>query len=81
MSRVPSDDFGDDEALAAWGASSKSELSAPIHRLSDKWKLVPAFLKVRGLVKQHIASFDHFVNVELRKILAANAEIRSDVST
>ncbi len=27
----------------------------------DKWHLVPAFLRVRGLVRQHIDSFDHFI--------------------
>lgn len=25
----------------------------------DKWLLLPAFLKVKGLVKQHLESFDH----------------------
>lgn len=25
--------------------------------------MVPAFLKTKGLVKQHIDSFDHFINV------------------
>jgi len=31
----------------------------------EKWKLLPAFLSVRGLVKQHIDSYNHFVNVEV----------------
>lgn len=34
----------------------------------------------RGLVKQHIDSFDYFLNVELRNIVEANKEVRSDVS-
>ena len=68
-----------DEDPRAWGVSSLDELSAPIHRLEDKWKLVPAYQRVRGLVKQHIHSFDTFVNEELKIILAANSEIRSDV--
>jgi DNA-directed RNA polymerase beta subunit len=62
-----------------FGATSVDELSAPIARLEDKWKLVPAFLRARGLVKQHIQSFDHFIEKELKAILAANSEIRSDV--
>ena len=45
----------------------------------DKWNLLPAFLKVKGLVKQHISSFNFFVEVELKKILKANAKVRSDV--
>jgi hypothetical protein len=69
----------DDTLLESYGASSAEELSAPISRLEDKWKLVPAFLRVRGLVKQHIQSFDHFIEKELKLILAANSEIRSDV--
>ena len=45
----------------------------------DKWELLPAFLKVKGLVKQHIDSFNYFVDVELKKILKANEYILSDV--
>ncbi len=69
----------DDETLQSWGVASVQELAAPVSKLEDKWKLVPAFQKVRGLVKQHIHSFDYFVNVELKQILEANREIRSDV--
>ncbi len=36
-------------------------LTAPVSRLEDKWRLVPAFLRVGGLVRQHIDSFDHFI--------------------
>lgn len=45
----------------------------------DKWKLLPAFLKVKGLVKQHIDSFNYFVNVDLQKIIKANEKVTSDV--
>jgi DNA-directed RNA polymerase beta subunit len=79
MASPPADVVFEDEDPRAWGVSSVSELSAPVNRLEDKWKLVPAFQRVRGLVKQHIHSFDHFVNEELKKILEANSEIRSDV--
>ncbi|XP_054716873.1 DNA-directed RNA polymerase III subunit RPC2-like [Uloborus diversus] len=47
--------------------------------MRDKAKLVPAFLKTKGLVKQHIDSFDHFINVEIKKIVKANEKIISDV--
>ena len=54
-------------------------LTAPIDTAKDKWNLLPAFLKVKGLVKQHIDSFNHFVEIELKKIIAAEPPILSDV--
>ncbi len=50
-----------------------------MNRLEDKWKLVPAFLRVRGLVRQHIDSFDHFIERDLKAIVAANCKIVSSV--
>ncbi|KAH9922304.1 beta and beta-prime subunits of DNA dependent RNA-polymerase [Epithele typhae] len=38
-------------------------LTDPIKSVEDKWLLLPAFLKVKGLVKQHIDSFNYFVDV------------------
>ncbi|KAI6215909.1 DNA-directed RNA polymerase [Aphelenchoides besseyi] len=43
--------------------------------------LFPYYLKTRGLVKQHIASFDYFINTDIKKIVAANREVRSDASS
>ena len=57
----------------------EKSLAAPIDTARDKWNLLPAFLKVKGLVKQHIESFNHFVEVELKKIIAAEPLILSDV--
>ncbi|KAJ9625484.1 uncharacterized protein PV06_01771 [Exophiala oligosperma] len=54
-------------------------LTDPIDTARDKWNLVPAFLKVKGLVKQHIESFNHFVEVELKKIIEAEPIITSDI--
>jgi len=45
----------------------------------DKWNLLPAFLKVKGLVKQHIDSFNYFVETEIKDIIKANKFVRSDV--
>ena len=50
---------------------------ASVKRLTDKWRLVPSYLRVRGLVRQHIDSFDNFIRVEMNKIIAANAEVKS----
>lgn len=36
-------------------------------------------IQVRGLVKQHISSFDHFINVDMQSIMRANSVVRSEV--
>ncbi|KAG9894338.1 beta and beta-prime subunits of DNA dependent RNA-polymerase, partial [Aureobasidium melanogenum] len=54
-------------------------LTDPINTARDKWNLLPAFLKVKGLVKQHIDSYNFFVDTELKTILRANATVHSDV--
>lgn len=54
-------------------------LTDPINTAKDKWNLLPAFLKVKGLVKQHIDSFNYFLEVELKKIIEANQMVYSDV--
>ncbi|CDY36697.1 BnaC02g31180D [Brassica napus] len=55
----------------------KKKLSAPIKSTADKFQLVPEFLKVRGLVKQHLDSFNYFINVGIKKIVRANSRITS----
>lgn len=59
-------------------AGGKS-LTDPINTAEDKWRLVPAFLKVRGLVKQHLDSFNYFIETDIKKIVEANNIVRSDV--
>ncbi|OWB60220.1 hypothetical protein B5S32_g1569 [[Candida] boidinii] len=54
-------------------------LTDPIDNAEDKWNLLPAFLKVKGLVKQHLDSFNYFVDVDLKKIIEANEKVLSDV--
>lgn len=41
--------------------------------------MLPAFLKVKGLVKQHIDSFNYFVNVDIKNVVKANNKVTSDV--
>ena len=55
---------------------SAAELAAPIKNVEDKWKLLPAFLKVRGLVGQHIESYNYFLNVDLQKIVFAPLNVK-----
>ncbi|CAI0421527.1 unnamed protein product [Linum tenue] len=57
----------------------RQKLAAPIKTAVDKFQLVPEFLKVRGLVKQHLDSFNYFVNIGIKKIVRANDRIASTV--
>ncbi|KAJ4436785.1 DNA-directed RNA polymerase III subunit RPC2 [Periplaneta americana] len=61
----------------SWDSDPK-KLTEPVKSIEEKWKLVPAFLKVKGLVKQHIDSFNYFINVEIKKIVKANEKVSSD---
>ena len=47
-------------------------LEAPVKEVKQKWRLLPAFLKVRGLVKQHLDSFNHLVEIEIKQIVKEN---------
>ena len=59
---------------------SPPELDAPVKRLEEKWRLLPHFLKLRGLITQHIESFNYFTDVEIKKIVSSpsNCEVRSE---
>jgi DNA-directed RNA polymerase beta subunit len=61
----------------SWDSVPADKLSAPVKALADKWKLVPAFLAVGGLVRQHIDSFNYFLKTELREIVLANSKVVS----
>ena len=58
------------------GMETKSFKSLP-----DKGLLLPAFLQLKGLVRQHIDNYDYFLNVGIKKILQANNKIISDADT
>ena len=60
--------------------SSLDDLAKPVKNVEEKWKLLPYFLRIRGLMRQHIDSFNNFTNVDIKQIVAArsNQEIRSD---
>ncbi|CAN1173032.1 DNA-directed RNA polymerase III subunit 2 [Linum perenne] len=62
------------------GEINKQKLAAPIKTAVDKFQLVPEFLKVRGLVKEHLSSFNYFVNVGIKKIVRANDRIVSEMN-
>ncbi len=42
-----------------------SKSICPIKEVKDKDALIPAFLSMKSLVKQHIDSFNHFINVDI----------------
>ncbi|KEH40117.1 DNA-directed RNA polymerase [Medicago truncatula] len=52
-------------------------LTAPVNSAVDKFQLIPEFLKVRGLVKQHLDSFNYFVNTGIKKIVRANDRVEA----
>ncbi|KAF8819721.1 Dna-directed Rna polymerase III RPC2 [Cardiosporidium cionae] len=56
-------------------------LGKSVKPIEEKWKLLPAFLKAKGLVKQHIDSYNFFVQTEIRHIVRANSNriVKSDV--
>lgn len=55
--------------------------SSPVGSLQNKWRLLPHFLAMRGLMKQHIDSFNYFVQTDIKNIVnaASNREVKSDV--
>ncbi|SYW75290.1 probable DNA-directed RNA polymerase III, 130 KD subunit [Ustilago bromivora] len=70
-----------DDPIAALKATNYKGkgLMDPIKSVEDKWELVPAFLQVKGLVKQHIESYNYFVDHDLKNIIKANEKITSDI--
>eukprot|EP00928_Gymnodinium_smaydae_P061236 TRINITY_DN45368_c0_g1_i1.p1 TRINITY_DN45368_c0_g1~~TRINITY_DN45368_c0_g1_i1.p1 ORF type:complete len:1198 (-),score=214.06 TRINITY_DN45368_c0_g1_i1:248-3841(-) len=67
-------------AKAAAAAAGQAAGLDSVPSMSDKWRLVDLFLEYKGLVTQHIDSYNYFVNVGLKQIVAAesNVEIRSE---
>lgn len=60
--------------------ASRTPLDAPIGSLREKWRVLPHFLKLRGLMKQHIDSFDHFVSVEMKQIVQVRKGMRAKLT-
>ncbi|PNX85824.1 DNA-directed RNA polymerase iii subunit rpc2-like protein, partial [Trifolium pratense] len=58
-------------------AHSTMDKESPKAPSVDKFQLVPEFLKVRGLVKQHLDSFNYFVRTDIKKIVRANDRIQA----
>jgi DNA-directed RNA polymerase III subunit RPC2 len=60
--------------------STKTPDDAPVGSLRDKWRLLPYFLRLRSLLRQHIDSYNYFINTELQQIISSpsNNIIRSD---
>ncbi|EDL21407.1 polymerase (RNA) III (DNA directed) polypeptide B, partial [Mus musculus] len=58
---------GMDVLAEEFGSLTPEQLTAPIPTV-----------EVKGLVKQHIDSFNYFINVEIKKIMKANEKVTSD---
>lgn len=63
--------------------TTKENLTQSIKPVEEKWKMLPHFLRMRGLMRQHIDSFDHFINIELKNIINAksNQEVHSEADS
>lgn len=61
------------------GDKQRSGLEAA-SSISEKWRLVDLFLEYKGLVTQHIDSYNHLVKIKIHDIVNAvsNREVRSD---
>lgn len=53
----------------------EARAASPIPAVEDKWKLLPAFLKIKGFVRQHIDSFDYLVKTDMEHIMEANRDV------
>uniref|UniRef100_A0A0A9D8F8 Uncharacterized protein n=1 Tax=Arundo donax TaxID=35708 RepID=A0A0A9D8F8_ARUDO len=73
---VPAEDDGEGGKAAAAAREvpppTYRSLAAPVSKPVDKFALLPAFLKVRGLVKEHTDSFNYFVDKGIKYIVKAN---------
>ncbi len=75
---LQSDFIGGSKSVGSDSNSFKKDISSSITTVEQKWRLLPEFLYARGLVKQHISSYNYFLNIEMQEILKANSEIRAD---
>lgn len=55
-----------------------SDVYSEIKTAEDKWRLLPAFLKVRGLVRQHIESFNYLIKEDIANIVKSNSLVEVD---
>ncbi|PXF47951.1 DNA-directed RNA polymerase III subunit RPC2 [Gracilariopsis chorda] len=55
------------------------DLLRPITAVEDKWRLLPVFLQMKGIARQHIDSFNYLLETEICNIVRANEKIISDI--
>jgi len=80
-SMVREDRIESSENREARKLNGTADLGKAVKRIEDKYELLPAFLKVRGLVRQHIDSFNYFINLEMKKIIRAKGNERVTCDT
>lgn len=54
-------------------------LTDSVKSIEDKWLLLPEYLRTKGLIKQHLDSFNYFTDVGMKDIMRANNLVTSDV--
>lgn len=60
--------MGEEEEEEDGGGGEEDDGHDQVRGVKQKWKLLPHFLKLRGLMRQHIDSYDYFVNVDISKV-------------
>ena len=63
-------------ASAAAGGSSQQPQREHEGLVNQKYALLPAFLQAKGLIRQHVSSFNHFIGSDLLKIIKAKGNER-----
>eukprot|EP00931_Biecheleriopsis_adriatica_P063853 TRINITY_DN38747_c0_g1_i1.p1 TRINITY_DN38747_c0_g1~~TRINITY_DN38747_c0_g1_i1.p1 ORF type:complete len:1196 (-),score=225.56 TRINITY_DN38747_c0_g1_i1:24-3611(-) len=62
-----------DELQEAASGTRKTSVFDSVPSMEDKWRLVDLFLEYKGLVTQHIDSYNHFVSVGMKDIVNADS--------
>ncbi|KAL0212213.1 hypothetical protein RCL1_005839 [Eukaryota sp. TZLM3-RCL] len=55
--------------------------SAPVPYDYDKYSILPSFIQNKGIARQHIESFNYFVQTDIHQIVAANSRVICDSDT
>lgn len=60
---------------------TKQNYDKKVKKIEEKWAMIPSFLKTKGIFNQHTASFNYFVDTDIRNIMHANNRVTSDANS
>ncbi|KAK1933437.1 putative DNA-DIRECTED RNA polymerase BETA SUBUNIT [Babesia divergens] len=69
--------FAESNETHHWDVSRDA---APVSDIKDKWRILPCYMGMRGIARQHINSYNNFVQREIKEIVNApsNKMLKSD---